>query len=376
MYGKITLGKRGTILLKICLMLSNFGTCCFYFKILGGLSLSLVEMFFELKNQFYASPDFYMWVFFFLIGPLVFLTNINSLNNTAFIGVLSIIILFISIIILFTYKVMTLDIPAIDTKLVFFPNGNFLDLFACFASIFDSFTYKHNFFPIYLALRPRNNHSMKVATLSAIIFCIFLFSSLGILCFLMYGYDFVDIIDVFKKEILYYMKHNIYLCMLLVTVVVTYIIASVLTLPLVFFSVKKNCINLCIIAKKKYFTSEKEQNNNAEAEYTVTISGINPITDTTISQCSKHIITALLYTSVLVCTLYIKQIISISNAMGSTTSNAVMILFPCFFLIKLDGSGKKHYIPKFFLLFGFATLIVYFVTEGYKILRDAHLIHL
>lgn len=362
MYGKITMGKRGTVLLKLCLMLSNFGTCCFYFKILGELSLSLVEIFFELKDEFYSLPDFYMWVFFFLIAPLLFLNNINSLNKTSFIGMFSIIILFVALIILFVYKVITHDIPPINTSIIFLPNGNFLDIFACFASIFDSFTYKYNFFPIYLSLKPRNNHSMKVATFRAIIFCIFLFSSLGILCFLMYGYDFVDIIDVFKKEMFHYKKQNIYLCTLLVTVVITYILTSVLTFPLVFFSVKKNFINLCIIAKKNYFTQFEEDKENEEVKYPIAI------TDQTFSQCTKHILTAIVYSSVLISTLYIQQIITISNAMGSTTSNAVMVLFPCYFLIKLDVSGRKHIIPKFFFLFGITTLLVYFITEGYKLI--------
>ena len=35
MYGKMTMGKYGTIFLKISLIISNFGTCCFYLKILG-----------------------------------------------------------------------------------------------------------------------------------------------------------------------------------------------------------------------------------------------------------------------------------------------------------------------------------------------------
>ena len=98
-YAKITLGNKGTLLLKMCLILSTFGSCCYYFKIFGELLYSLLNIFIKNVNEFwFLQPKVLIIGFWFCISPLAFKKNISELTITNFIGVFSIVILMISLI--------------------------------------------------------------------------------------------------------------------------------------------------------------------------------------------------------------------------------------------------------------------------------------
>ena len=54
--------------------------------------------------------------------------------------------------------------------------------------------------------------------------------------------------------------------------------------------------------------------------------------------------------------------------LGSTTSNLVMILFPSYFLIKLDLGKSLHIIPRFLCVLGIFTIGFFIYSETYKVI--------
>lgn len=374
MYGKLTFGKNGTIFLKISLIISNLGTCCFYFKILGEFTVSILSQFFNMQGgEIYTSPVFFTIISFVLLLPLIYFEGIQSLNNANFLGVVSIIIFFMSIVILFIYKMIHHEMKSTFGPEILFPHGSLFEMFACCTAIIDSYTYKHNFFPIYLSSKPRNTKTMTRATGIGVFFCFFFFCFVGILCFLMFGYDFTDITNALNIELSNYLNKNNYIVILIVVVEASYIISSLLTIPLLFFSVKKNIINLVIFIYKKYFDKKKPgeegtelQNKDKEEGLTNTTNNNQP--EEVFHPFIKHLIVTISYILLLICTLFVESIIAISNALGSTTSNLVMILFPSYFLIKLDLGKSLHIIPRFLCVLGIFTIGFFIYSETYKVI--------
>ena len=360
MYGKMTLGKYGTIFLKISLIVSNFGTCCFYLKILGELIASILNIFIDLSGgEFYTTPVFFMIISFLLLLPLIYFDGIQSLNKANFLGVVSIIIFFFSIVILFIYKMLHNEMKAVFNSEILFPHGTFFEMFACYTAIIDSYTYKHNYFPIYLSSKPRNNKTMNKAT--------------AIACF--FRCVFKDIISALNTEILLYLNKNNYIVTLIVIVEASYVISSLLTLPLLFFSVKKNIINLIIFIYTKMFEKKKDEalegtelEDKTKEEALTQSSHHTKTADEVFHPFIKHLIVTISYIMLLVCTLFVESIINISNAIGSTTSNFVMIIFPSFFLVKLDLSNKWHVIPRLLCVVGVLTIGYYIYSETYKMI--------
>ena len=376
MYGKMTMGKYGTIFLKISLIISNFGTCCFYLKILGELIASILSIFIDLSGgEFYTTPVFFMIVSFLLLLPLIYFDGIQSLNKANFLGVVSIIIFFFSIVILFIYKLIHHEMKAVLNSELLFPHGTFFEMFACYTAIIDSYTYKHNYFPIYLSSKPRNNKTMNKATAIAVTFCCLFFCLVGVLCFLMFGYNFKDIISALNTEILLYLNKNNYIVTLIVIVEASYVISSLLTLPLLFFSVKKNIINLIIFIYTKMFEKKKDEalqgtelEDKTKEEALTQSTHHTKTAEEVFHPFIKHLIVTLSYIMILVCTLFVESIINISNAMGSTTSNLVMIIFPSFFLVKLDLSNRWHVVPRMLCVIGVLTIGYYIYSETYKMI--------
>lgn len=388
MYGKMSMGKNGTLVLKIVLIISNFGTVCFYYKILGELILSILSVFTDFSSEsMLSSASFYTIVCFFLLFPLIYLRGIHLLAKTSFLGVLSIIIFFICIIILFIFKSTQPDVsiqPHFEPRMLW-PCGNWIEMFVCFSAMIDSYIYKFNFFPLYLSLKPRNNSTMRKSVILGIMLCCSVSCAVGILCFLMYGYSYDHIIEVFHKEIVNYRGVNTFILSLFVLVVVCYSLSSMLTIPLVFFSVKTNAVNLVIMLKMEFFRKKRKEsgnegvelidkdkeegnnnNNNTEVNKTKTSNDNDDMN--VITPFMNWIIVTLTYVAVLVCTLYVDKVISISNFLGSTASNMVMLVYPALFLIKLDVSNRKNILPKISVLIGSVTFMLFIVSEIQKVI--------
>ena len=417
-YAKITLGNKGTLLLKLCLILSTFGSCCYYFKIFGELLYSLLNIFIKnINNYWFLQPKILIIGFWVCISPLAFKKNISELTITNFIGVFSIIILMISLVSLFLYKLyIEHSLQTInDIDIYYNKDLNLFQQIVGFSGLIDTFVYQHNFFPLYLTLKNRNSHKMKKLGLFSVLTVCIVDIFTGIIGYFMYGKKIDNvIIDILKNELVKYVNQKQYfLSGLLFLLISSFLISALLTIPSVFFSTKLNFINL-VLGLHRLFTDQYHHVNlkksidsnsnvqkdslgsNIKEEYKELGEELNDMKDKdnidddddeyegikikhkklgrvnprkfsfSEKQEEKNpfivfILTLLFYCLTLYVTLQVDKLINISIAIGATVSNAITLIFPPLFYIMLSKHhfGKKLFLPWLVILIGFLLMGVY-----------------
>ena len=417
-YAKITLGNKGTLLLKLCLILSTFGSCCYYFKIFGELLYSLLNIFIKNVNElWFLQPKILIIGFWVCISPLAFKKNISELTITNFIGVFSIIILMISLVSLFLYKLyIEHSLQTInDIDIYYNKDLNLFQQIVGFSGLIDTFVYQHNFFPLYLTLKNRNSHKMKKLGLFSVLTVCIVDIFTGIIGYFMYGKKIDNvIIDILKNELVKYVNQKQYfLSGLLFLLISSFLISALLTIPSVFFSTKLNFINL-VLGLHRLFTDQYHHVNlkksidsnsnvqkdslgsNIKEEYKELGEELNDMKDKdnidddddeyegikikhkklgrvnprkfsfSEKQEEKNpfivfILTLLFYCLTLYVTLQVDKLINISIAIGATVSNAITLIFPPLFYIMLSKHhfGKKLFLPWLVILIGFLFMGVY-----------------
>ena len=417
-YAKITLGNKGTLLLKLCLILSTFGSCCYYFKIFGELLYSLLNIFIKNINKYwFLQPKILIIGFWVCISPLAFKKNISELTITNFIGVFSIIILMISLVSLFLYKLyIEHSLQTInDIDIYYNKDLNLFQQIVGFSGLIDTFVYQHNFFPLYLTLKNRNSHKMKKLGLFSVLTVCIVDIFTGIIGYFMYGKKIDNvIIDILKNELVKYVNQKQYfLSGLLFLLISSFLISALLTIPSVFFSTKLNFINL-VLGLHRLFTDQYHHVNlkksidsnsnvqkdslgsNIKEEYKELGEELNDMKDKdnidddddeyegikikhkklgrvnprkfsfSEKQEEKNpfivfILTLLFYCLTLYVTLQVDKLINISIAIGATVSNAITLIFPPLFYIMLSKHhfGKKLILPWLVILIGFLFMGVY-----------------
>lgn len=83
MYAKITHGRLGSFLVKLAIILNNFGICCTYFKVFGDVASSLVSIFIGDSNNFFVNNwhnFFYVIVLGVIMFPFIFKDSIEALK--------------------------------------------------------------------------------------------------------------------------------------------------------------------------------------------------------------------------------------------------------------------------------------------------------
>ena len=90
MYGKITLGSLGTILVKLMIAIGNFGFSCVYYKVFGNLMDVVITTITGRaeRSEFYLQPWFFITLAFFIIIPLIVVDNQNLLNKASVFGII------------------------------------------------------------------------------------------------------------------------------------------------------------------------------------------------------------------------------------------------------------------------------------------------
>ena len=73
-----------------------------------------------------------------------------------------------------------------------YPNGSFKQLFQCLGGYYNAFTFHMAYFSYYLPLKPRNTRQMMKSVIIGTIGGSLIYSSYGILFFLMYGNQIND----------------------------------------------------------------------------------------------------------------------------------------------------------------------------------------
>ena len=338
MYAKLTFGSFGTFMMKFAIVMLTFGCSCIYLRIFGDVCQSLVTLFLEKSDKFYFQNNFYVIVVFFVLMPLMFKDDIAALKKFSFIGVLAVFIFLGSMVIVCIYKFINNEIAPFSQDMLY-PDGNKHQIFATATALLDSFTFQMNTFPIYLPLKPRNSKNMIKASTTAIILTGIVYALTGILGFTMYRRKLDNVVLVyFKEDVLLYKSKNIYITAVLMVCMVAFFISALLSMPIIFFALKKNLITLLQFIKKKIFN--RKDSKDIE-EKTLAVSMVNTqVIMGSVGGGYKYLITFIAYCSVLFCTLCVDKIITINNIVGATVTNFITMIAPTLFFMKLNKDGS------------------------------------
>lgn len=266
MFAKIAYGAAGSLLVKFIIIINNFGMCCAYLRIFGETAKNLAEVFIHDDKSIWVDNwhNYIYVIFIFIVMSLtIFKENLDSLRKASFIGVAGITTFFISLIVIFLYKLSIGSIEPYDSSILY-PQGDALDWIGSLPTVFLAYTFQFNMFPVYFTLKKKTKEEMKKTTNLAIGFCFFVYSITGLIGYYMYRNNIKDtILGAMKSDT---HSNDIFLRILLVIINIAFLISSTMSIPLMFFSLKNNFINSLIFCKKKFTQNSEETNEKDQNE--------------------------------------------------------------------------------------------------------------
>ena len=192
---------------------------------------------------------------------LIFKDSIDSLKKASFLGVLGITTFFFTFIFIFIYKSINGLIPEITSDYLK-PNGETTEILSSLPTIFLAFTFQFNVFPIYLSLKSKKKSDMVRSSFLGVGFCLTIYLITGVIGLLMYGTNIKgSVLSLLEKDIEQYKETDNVILVSIIIINIAFLISSTMSIPLMFFSLKKNFINSFIFCKKKF--SNKNISNKA-----------------------------------------------------------------------------------------------------------------
>ena len=356
-YSKLTMGLVGTLICKIAIIIRSFTLCCVLLKIVGKIIRTLLLIFFnEYKDKFYLNSEFLLVVFSIIISPIMFQKDISGIAKFTFLGIYSILFLFISLVILLIFKIIQNEIKPLDEQILY-TNGDFFKKFKCFGSYLNAYLFQVNFFPIYLPLHPRSSKNMLKATSLGTVLSTVIYISFGIIGFIIYRYDINDTLLIYLgDDLIKYLITNKLMATLLIVFEIAFIANTTISTMINFFVGKTGLINFF-----KFVLKYVNKNNKANNDKDIPLVDLNQkgiaiekketqVKETILSEGNKTIITLVAYVIVIFIGYTSDKIISIDNFNGSTVNNFVSVMLPALFYIVLS-KDKKISFEKMFAVF-------------------------
>ena len=419
------MGDKGYIFTNIMIILNNFGLSCVYFRIFGD----------TIQNVFggYVSKDsflvtnwhnfFYIIIILIIMCFIIWTEDFKKFEKTSFLGMFGIIVYFITLFILFFYKIYRGFTPFHSSE-SYFANGEFSNVLISLPSVFLSFSFQFNLFPIYSGLETRTHHEMMAATEASIFFCLILYIFSGIGGYLLYGNSLTDTILLAFLSDMQNEKTDQFMKILLIIINIGFLTCSTTSIPLVYYTLKQTFFstykfilkknsqkgrniemtevnrkedNLEIIEKN--FPDEdnssaggddsseheinKEHNNNDDndiVQRSASTISIDASIDerekkikVNVSKKEEIIISVILYVTVGIITILVPKLKSLFNIVGCTAANAIQFIIPSLIIISL-GSKAKNLVnilwAKLLFIFGIASLIICLTAEIFHLFTN------
>ena len=359
------MGNFGSIVIKIIICGCLYGGVCYYFKIFGQLSNSVIQIFItNINDYWYFSPNMLVVMIWIILSPLMFKKTIHEMNITNYIGVFCSYNLIISLIVLFVYKLKFENSINFSEIEIYSTKFSLIEKIIALCGLIDTFLYQFNLFPIYVGLKNRSSKKMRKLCFLAVFSACILDIIAGILGYIMYVKRIDNIIiEIIREEFILYLRKKQYVISLfLFLLIVSFLLGGLFSIPLLFFGAKENYLNMAFLILKKIFPKKKDdekgeeliiidnkENNKKKVENKTEINII-------------FFLTLIFYISVLVVTLYAEKLINMLNAMGAITSNPLICIFPSISYILLNKTKFqiKLIIPWLMICFGFSLIIIYF----------------
>ncbi len=351
MFGKITLGKIGSILVKVIIIINNIGLCICYFRIFGEVLQTIVQIF--------ASPTSFLvtnWhnFLYILIGSVImfafiFIKKISSLKKVAYLGVLAVFVLTITLTILLLYKTLSNKLESGPNWEFLFPDCTFTEAFHITPTVFLAFLFQFNVFPIYFSMKHRNMETMMKATKIGVGFSLIMFLFVGIVGFLIYGFDIEDtILDNLSDDMIKYRRSNVLIIILIIIICISFAVTCLTSFPILFLSLRVNYVNSLMVCSKMCKKNNEDSVQNVEIRQ-----GDNEIKTTHINNKLLIFITIFLYVFIVVIAIVVYKLKTMFTIIGASAGSFIAFILPnVFYIIIVKMSGKNYSLILSFIILG------------------------
>ena len=358
MFGKITMGNFGNILIKIIIIINNIGLCIAYFRIFGEVVQTIIQAWVS-PESFWAT-NWHNYVFILLCGIImlffIFTKNISSLKKVAYLGVCVVLIFSISLVILLIYKTNKHYLDNDMTWNYLIPNCTFSEAFHAIPTVFLAFLFQFNVFPIYLSLKHRNMKTMMKATKYGVGYSLIIFLIVGIIGFLLYGLSMEEtILDSFDQDMIKYRNTSTFIKILIIIICISFVTTCLTSFPILFLSLRENFFNSLLFCSKN--CCKKKNNDNEDVE----ISQGKYERKNNIGDKGMIIITFILYFIILAMAIALPKLKIIFSVVGATAGTFIAFILPNLFYIRICKMSGKNYnivLPLIFFAFGLFFLVV------------------
>lgn len=409
------LGEKGYIFTNIMIILNNFGLCCVYFRIFGDTIQNVIGGYVS-KNNFLVTNwhnFLYIIIILILMCFIIWTEDFKKFEKTSFLGMIGIIIYFITLFILFFYKISK-GFKTFYSSDSYFLNGEETNILISLPSVFLSFSFQFNLFPIYSGLAQRTHHEMLKVTDISILFCLLLYIFSGICGFLMYGDSLNDTILLAFLADMQDENTDQLMKILLIISNIGFLTCSTTSIPLVYYALKQTFFSTYkyILKKKNDKTGKKiemttidkkekdnldinksndgddadnnsvdepsnesnqSNNNDNDVERIDSIASIDSSMDLSskkikvnVSKKEEIIISVILYVCVGIVTILVPKLKSLFNLVGCTAANAIQFIIPSLIIVSLGAKAEKLVnllCAKLLLIFGIISLIICLTAE-------------
>ena len=354
MFGKITMGKFGSILIKVIIIINNLGICVCYFRIFGEVLQTIFQLFVSPSSYFVTNWHNYIYILFgsLIMLPFIFKKSISSLKRVSYLGVISVFIFTIALSILLFYKSASNKLTSDIDWDFFVPNCTFTEAFHVTPTVFLAFLFQFNVFPIYYSMKHREMSSMMKATKIGVGYSLIIFLLSGIIGFLLYGSDIEDtILDNLSDDMIAYRSSNILIIVLILIISISFIITCLTSFPVLFQSLRVNYINALTVCIKSCKKTEEVQisQGNFEEKHSL------------ISEKVLIIITIMLYVFMIIFAIVIYKLKTMFTIIGASAGSFIGFILPSLFYIIIVKKSQKNYsliLPYVFLIIGIFFFVI------------------
>ena len=374
-YSKLMMGVKGTIIMKISLIIMISTMAVVQLIVFGDVLKGLSLLFYDINIKLLIVA------IAIILLPFMFQKDISGIARIAYMGILGLVVFSICQIILFINKYLQGKI--IFEQSMLYPKGSYKELILCVGGYYNAFTFHMSYFGFYLPLKPRNNKTMmKSVTIGAVTTSIIYFSY-GVLCYLMYGSQISDSALKYLQNDLAnaHKEKDTFIVILLVICFLGYMVNASISSMLNFYFFKSHFLGLIkFIIKKKQEKEKASEDKKAVPMVDIEDKGKEYKEDEgkteikleekkekeeLLSSRSEFWITFGCYLYVLAMAVGFDKIIILDSFNGSTVANYINIIAPCMFYLYFAKDKKGHCgdkaVASFNVIFGSWLIIFYFM---------------
>ena len=358
MFGKITLGKVGSILVKIIIIINNMGICICYLRIFGEVFQTIIQSFVSKDSKLMTNWHNYIFI---LIGGVIlfffiFIKNISSLKKVSYIGVIAVLAFVILLTVLLLYKTIASELDSNVSWKFLLPDCSFPQAFQAVPTVFIAFLFQFNVFPIYYSLKNRSMRAMFRATKIGVIASLVIFLLVGIIGFLLYGffdnYDeenyqeiygeknngsatYDTILDKLNDDMILYKGNNVFVVIIIIIICVSFIITCLASFPILFLSLRANYINALEVCRRA--------RNNDTQSLQVIHGQLEKRKHVTLSKKILIVITIVLYLFLIAIAILIYNLTTLFTVIGIIAGTFIAFILPNIFYIRIVKISEKNY---------------------------------